>query len=124
VLGTELFECGAGGLGHIGRALIDQDLESFSVVDGLAQGGNDLLGALVIVDDDGVEQILIAIADVLRGDEFEGDTEGLEVGGIGGELGVGNDDIEGEAPSPTGALAWRCGWREGSPHRRGACGRG
>ena len=114
MLGAELLEGGAGGLGHVGSALVDDDLDAFSIVDRLGEAADDQLGVLLVVDDDGLEQRLVTAADVLGGDEIEGNAERLEVGGVGGELGLGQDEIEGEAAALGRAS------RRGTAGRRGS----
>lgn len=102
VLGLELFECASGLGSHVGRALVGEDLCAPQVGECVGQEADDCLCALVVIDDDGVEQVLVAAADVLCGEELQGDTEDGQVGGVGGELSVGQHDVEREARAARG----------------------
>ena len=56
----------------------------------------DELGALVIIDQHAVEELAVAATDILTRDELEWNTEGGEVGGVGGLLSAGERDVEAE----------------------------
>jgi hypothetical protein len=110
MVGVELLESGANGLGHVRGTLVGDGLDAGAVVDGLGEDALDELCTLVVVDEDGVEEVAVPPADVLGGDELEGNAEGREIGGIGGELGAGDGQGEAEAWSARGASARRRRW--------------
>ncbi|HJL17102.1 MAG TPA: hypothetical protein RMH99_15660 [Sandaracinaceae bacterium LLY-WYZ-13_1] len=89
----------AGALGEIGGALVGEQLRTGPLGAGAGDDVDDALGALGVVDEDGVEQVLIAATDVLHREELQRHAEGAQVGGVGGALGVGQHDVEVEAGS-------------------------
>jgi len=62
-----------------------------------------VLSALVIIDDDRIEQVGITPAQILGSDKLEGDSKRHQVGRVGRELGVGEEDVEAEATTARGA---------------------
>lgn len=75
MLDTELSKGIAGQLGHVRGALVGDRLQPLAARSGSGQYIDDMFGALVVIDDDRVEQLSIASTDVLGGDEFERDAE-------------------------------------------------
>jgi hypothetical protein len=82
-----------------------------------------VVGALVVVDQDRVEQRLVAASEILGRDELEGDAEGLQRGGVAGELGFGKQHVEGESRATRRAAATGSG-RRGRGLERGKQGLG
>jgi hypothetical protein len=113
VLGVELVESFFRTLGEVGRALIGEHLLAGLLVDRLLEHADDVLGALVVVDHDGVEEVLVTSADVLCRDQRELDAEGFELRRVGGELGVGDGHVEAEARSAWRSLPLWLGRRRG-----------
>ena len=102
MLSVELVECVASASGEIGRALIGDGLGTGGSAERFADHLDDMLGALVVVDDDGVEQRVVTTADVLGCDELESDPEGFDVGGVCSEPCARQGAIEADATA-----AWR-----------------
>lgn len=86
-----------GGLCDEGRALVGDELQALAAGDGLGDHGGDQIGGLALVDGEGVEEVALAIADVLYADELEVDAEDAKVGGIAAELGIGRGGLQSEA---------------------------
>jgi hypothetical protein len=105
MLGLELAERCTRGIGHVGSPLVCEGLHAGAVAKDGAESFDDVIGALARVDDDGVEETLIATADVLHADELERDAEGRQGRGIRADLRVGQEDIEPEARPTRSALA-------------------
>jgi hypothetical protein len=107
VLDFEVFEGGlARELRHVGCALIGDRVGAGLFSDCVGEHLGDVLGALVVVDEEGVEEALVAAADVLGGDELERDAEGAQVGGVGAELGGWQQHVEADT-APPGRPGWR-----------------
>jgi hypothetical protein len=106
-----------GSLSHVGGALVDNVLGPLGSSQGISQHAGDEVGALVVVDDDRIEQVLVATADVLCCDELQGDAERRQSRGIGRNQGVGQQEVEAESGTPWSALS-RCGRRRGRPQDR------
>jgi hypothetical protein len=140
MFGAECDESVAGQLGHVRCSLITDGLQSFTTGDGRGPYGDDVLGAFVIIDDNRVEEVLIATTDVLGSDEFERHAENRQVGGVCTELRVGDDEVEAKtwtslsaATSPatlggggqhgvvtgTGLWSWRSGREPGTQRASG-----
>jgi hypothetical protein len=74
---------GGGLLSHVGCALVGDQLDAARLRERLGDHGGDLVGGLFELDAGGLEQVLIALAGVLEGDEPELDPEQHEIGGVG-----------------------------------------
>ena len=94
MLGFEIVQSFARGLRHVRCALVGDGLGAWAISQRGGDGIDDPVGALVVADDDRVEQARIAAADVLCGDELEGHAEGAQVGGVGADLGAGQRHVE------------------------------
>jgi hypothetical protein len=97
VLDSELDQSIAGQLGHVRRSLIGDGLQTFTTGDGRGQYADDVFGVFVVIDDNRVEEILIASTDVLCGHQLEWHPKHRQVGGISADLSVGNHEVEAKA---------------------------
>ena len=95
------------GLRHVGRALVGDELHAFEADRGSGGDLRDELGGLALVDREGIEQVALAIAEVLHADELEVDAEHAQIGGVAAELRVrrGHAEIE---PTRGAVVGW---WR-------------
>jgi hypothetical protein len=55
VFGTQLVECISSGFGHVWRTLIGDRLHAFATSDGRGEYVDDVLGTLMLIDDDRIE---------------------------------------------------------------------
>jgi hypothetical protein len=60
---------------------------------------DDVVSAFPVIDDNRVEEVLVSTSDILGSDKLQRDSEGLEVGGIRGDLSIREEDIETESRS-------------------------
>jgi hypothetical protein len=103
VFGSELGESLAGQLGHVRRSLIGDRLQTFTAGDGRGQYLDHVLGVFMVVEDDCVEEILIAATDILGGHQLERHSKHRQVGGVSADLSVGDDQVEPKAWAPLSA---------------------
>lgn len=101
-----IFEGRARRLGKVGRSLVGDDLHALPSSERFGQHLNDVVGTLVVVDDHGLEELLVTTPDVLGGHELEGNAEGGGVGRVGAELGPGDDEVEAESWTTAPARAF------------------
>ena len=85
-------------LGEVGGALVGDELDTFETGRGGGDDALDEVGGLALLDRERVEQLALAVADVLDADKLEIDAEHAQVGRVAAELRIGRGDTESKRP--------------------------